>query len=136
MKMPQLMMRNSHSFSNNYLFTCIKIWNGKTCMKYNPNWKSLKSKEKLKKIREESKRKNKKDWKKFKVKAVSHSLNQLANNKKKKKIFLVELARSIANRKNKKEKTKSSHKRLKSKKLKIKMMMILCDCFMKSYYYT
>ncbi len=129
MKMPPLMIRNFHFSSNNCLFTCTKIWNGKTCMKYNPNLKSLKSKEKLRKIREESKRRNKKDWRKFKVKVVSHNLNQLASNKRRKKIFLVESARSIANRKNKKGNIKSSHKRLKSKKLKFRMMMtILCDC--------
>lgn len=55
------MMKNSHSFLKNWHFICTKILNGKTYIKSNQNLKSSKKKEKLKKIKEENKKKSKKD---------------------------------------------------------------------------
>ena len=60
-KMQPLMMKNSHSFLKNWHFICTKILNGKTYIKSNQNLKSSKKKEKLKKIKEENKKKSKKD---------------------------------------------------------------------------
>lgn len=45
----------------NSLFICIKIFNGKTCMKFKINLKSSKSNEKLNNKKEKNKKKNNKE---------------------------------------------------------------------------